>query len=63
VVMLPDPGKSFRLNATAGFYGDAQAIGVAGAGRLTARTALYFGVGSDTEGDEAGGKVGASFQW
>jgi hypothetical protein len=62
-VFLPDPGKSFRINLGGGFYGGAQAIGFTGAGRISDDTAVYFGVGRDSNAKEVGGKVGVSFQW
>ena len=62
-VFLPDPDKVFRVTVGAGFYDDEQAVGITGAGRVHESTALFFGVGSDVEFDEVGGKVGVSFQW
>ena len=62
-VFLPDPDKVFRVTVGAGFYDNEQAVGITGAGRVHESTALFFGVGSDVEFDEVGGKVGVSFQW
>ena len=42
---------------------DESAVGITGAGRVTENVALYFGVASDIDGDEVGGKVGMSYQW
>ena len=41
-VMLPDPGKSFRMTVGGGFYNGESALGLTGAGRVTENTALYF---------------------
>ncbi len=63
-VLLPDPGKKFRLNLGGGFYNGESAIGLTGAGRVGDNgTAVYFGLGSGVDGSEMGGKAGVSFQW
>jgi len=62
-VLLPDPGKDFRLNIGGGWYAGREAIGITGAGRLTENTAVFLGIGTDTHKTQYGGKVGVSFQW
>ncbi len=63
-VLLPDPGKKFRLNVGGGFYNGESAIGLTGAGRVGENgTAVYFGLGGGVDGSEMGGKAGVSFQW
>ncbi len=62
-VLLPDPGRKFRVNVGGGFYDGESAIGITGAGRVNENVALYFGLGTDIDGDEVAAKVGASYQW
>jgi UDP-3-O-[3-hydroxymyristoyl] glucosamine N-acyltransferase len=62
-VILPDPGRDFRLTAGGGFFAGETALGVTGAGRVNDDVALYFGIGSDTNFEEVGGNVGVSYQW
>ena len=62
-VLLPDPGKQFRLNLGAGYYMGETAIGLTGSGRISEHVGFYFGVGGDTDFQEVGGKAGISVQW
>jgi len=62
-VILPDPGKQFRVTVGGGHFSGENAIGITGAGRIDDQTALYFGIGTDIDGEEVGGKVGVSVQW
>jgi autotransporter adhesin len=62
-VILPDPDMKFGVNVGGGFYDSESAIGITGAGRVNKDVALYFGVATDTDGDEVGAKVGAFYQW
>jgi hypothetical protein len=62
-VVLPDPGKQFRVNVGGGYFNGQTAIGMTGSGRVNDDVALYFGIGSDTGFNETVGKVGVSYQW
>ncbi len=62
-VLLPDPGKRFRLNLGAGYYMGETALGLTGSGRISDRVGFYFGIGGDTDFEELSGKAGISIQW
>ena len=62
-VFMPDPGKKFRVTVGAGSANSETGIGITGAGTINEKTAVYFGVGTDFDGDETGGKIGVSYQW
>jgi hypothetical protein len=56
------PAKKFQVNICGGFYDSESAVGVTGAGRVNNDVALCFGIATDTDGDEVGGKIAASYQ-
>lgn len=62
-VILPDPGKKFRVNMGMASFNGESAIGITGAGRLNNSTALYFGLGTDLKGNNTGTQAGVSYQW
>ena len=62
-VLLPDPGKQFRVNLGGGYFNGETAVGLTGSGRINRDVAMYFGLGTDTAFRESAGKIGISYQW
>ncbi len=62
-VILPDPGKKFRITAGVASYEGSSALGINGAGRINDNVAVYFGFGTDSDGEHTAVQSGASYQW
>ena len=62
-VILPDPGKKFRLNAAVASFSGTKAIGFTGAGRINDNLAAHFGIGFDTDREDKIAAGGVSYQW